>query len=81
MELVRSRRGAPGRPLPSEVLARAGWPDEALTPSQGKNRLRVGLSTLRRLGLEKVLETRAGGYVLAASCAVHVTDESPSPAS
>ena len=63
--LAARRRDAPGAPLSADELIAAGWPGERLTGSSGPNRLKVALSTLRKLGLRDVIRLGEGGYFLA----------------
>lgn len=46
----------------SELQA-AGWPDERVLPEAGAHRVRVAVSTLRKLGLGPHLLTRGTGYL------------------
>lgn len=71
--LARARRSAPGEPVPVEELIRAGWPGEQILPEAALNRARVGLATLRKLGLSAVLLTAAGGYLLDPAVAISST--------
>jgi len=54
----------PGLEVPREALIAAGWPGERLLPDAAGNRLRVGLSTLRSLGLGDLIERTEHGYRL-----------------
>ena len=54
------RRGA----LTWEDLLAAGWPGEKVIASAAAHRVRVAISTLRKLGLKDVLETVDAGYAL-----------------
>jgi hypothetical protein len=54
----------PGSPVPSDALIAAGWPDERVLPDAAAHRLRVGISTLRKLGLRDLLETVGDAYRL-----------------
>jgi hypothetical protein len=51
-------------PLPPSALIAAGWPGERIQKHAAANRLRVGLHTLRRLGLNELLLTQPDGYQL-----------------
>jgi len=43
----------------------AGWPDEErISLESARNRLKVAVSTLRKSGLEPILQTHAKGYLL-----------------
>ncbi|MCU0671396.1 MAG: hypothetical protein MUE69_01255 [Myxococcota bacterium] len=50
--------------LPWDALLAAGWPGERVSAEAGMQRVRVAVSTLRKLGLAAVLETVEGGYRL-----------------
>lgn len=62
--LAEARRQAPGKALDAATLVQAAWPDERLLASAASTRLRVAISTLRKLGLRDVLLTRNEGYLL-----------------
>src|SRR5690606_1742568 len=64
MRLVEMRRDAPGTLLTVEDALAAGWPGEVLARKAAANRVRVAVSTLRKLGLKRVLLTRGDGYLL-----------------
>lgn len=53
-----------GDPLPWDALLAAGWSDERVGAEAGMQRVRVAVSTLRKLGLALVIETVEGGYRL-----------------
>lgn len=59
--LVEHRQSAPGEVLSAQALFDAGWPGEHLARS-GMMRLYVAINTLRKMGLEDVLETAGDGY-------------------
>jgi len=61
--LAAARRERPPRPLSSHDLVEAGWPGEATTGASGLNRVKVSLSTLRKLGLRDVLVRVDDGYL------------------
>lgn len=52
-------------PLAWDDLLAAGWPDERVMAASGAHRVRVAVSTLRKLGLKDVLLTHETGYALA----------------
>ncbi|MCB9598387.1 MAG: AAA family ATPase [Sandaracinaceae bacterium] len=62
--LVAARRETPPRALDAEALLEAGWPGETMTGASGLNRVKVSLSTLRKLGLRAVLVRVEDGYLL-----------------
>lgn len=63
-ELSLRRILEPGIPAAVDALIAAAWPDERLRGDSGAHRLRVALSTLRRLGLRDAIVTLGDGYVL-----------------
>lgn len=63
--LIVLRESTPGEPLPIEAAIDAGWPGERMTGDSANNRLKVALSTLRKLGLRELLVRHdSGGYLL-----------------
>jgi hypothetical protein len=63
--LARERAERPGAPLAWDALLSAAWPGERVLAVAGAHRVRVAVSTLRKLGLKEVLCTREEGYLLA----------------
>lgn len=61
--LSEQRLENPGVPIPWDGLLEAGWPGERVIPSAGAHRVRVAVSTLRKLGLRSVLCTVDEGYL------------------
>lgn len=62
--LVEARRRTPGRVLSRAELFAFGWPQErALLKAQG-TRVRVALSTLRKMGLRELIVSRDDGWLL-----------------
>ena len=57
-----------------QELQAAGWPDQRLLPEAGAHRVRVAISTLRKLGLGDLLETRSEGYCLGETLPLRVVD-------
>jgi hypothetical protein len=53
-----------GAALPWDALLAAGWPGERVSGEAGMQRVRVAVSTLRKLGLAAAIETVEGGYRL-----------------
>ena len=62
--LVDAAREAPDELVPREQLIARIWPGERIVPRAALNRLRVTVASLRKLGLDEVLLTRRGGYLL-----------------
>ncbi len=56
------RAHAEGVALDSHDLLELGWPGESVNVQSGLNRVKVALSTLRKLGLREVLVRGEGGY-------------------
>ena len=55
---------APGHGLGVQSLIDCGWPGERVLVDAAATRVRVAVSTLRRLGLRSVIVTRDDGYLL-----------------
>ncbi len=53
----------PGVPLSADTLFERGWPAQTILPEAASKRLRVAISTLRKMGLRPVLLTRDNGYL------------------
>ncbi|MCB9586002.1 MAG: tetratricopeptide repeat protein [Polyangiaceae bacterium] len=62
--LIEQRLTGPGVSLSQDQLIEAGWPGERMTPFAAQNRLKVALSTLRKLGLRELLLRDEQGYLL-----------------
>ena len=62
--LAERRLSTPGLPVPAPELVGAGWPNERIADRAARNRLRVALATLRKVGLRDVLVTKDGGYMI-----------------
>jgi tetratricopeptide (TPR) repeat protein len=65
--LLRNSLETPGEGAPWETLFAEGWPGERVQRQAGKNRVQVAIRTLRREGLEPVLLTVEGAYLLDAA--------------
>jgi predicted ATPase len=76
LALVRQRLERPGVALRQGALLSAGWPGERVLAEAGSKRVRVAVSTLRRLGLEGVVVTRDDGYLIDAKVSVRLEEES-----
>jgi predicted ATPase len=55
-------------------LAGAGWPGERIVAAAAANRVRVALSTLRRMGLADLIERVEGGWRLGADQQVQIAE-------
>jgi tetratricopeptide (TPR) repeat protein len=64
LKLVAHREEEPGEALDVEQLFSAVWPGERILERAKKNRVYVSVATLRRLGLDSLLDTRGDGYLL-----------------
>lgn len=62
--LVQEAVQRPGAPLSVDDLLGHGWPGEAPRGQTGRARVYVAISTLRKLGLERVLRKQDDGYLL-----------------
>ncbi|HTJ85252.1 MAG TPA: hypothetical protein VL400_26225 [Polyangiaceae bacterium] len=62
--LAHHRLAAPGRCVPLETLGLAGWPGETASPASVAQRVRVATASLRKLGLQRVILTLPGGYLI-----------------
>lgn len=69
--LVERRLETPGVPLSFEVLIEAGWPGERVLMLPAQNRVRVAVTTLRNMGLRRVLIFREGGHLLDPEVPIH----------
>jgi hypothetical protein len=59
---------APGASLDASALFSAAWPGERAIASAAAHRVRVGIATLRKLGLRDLVVTTPAGYALSANC-------------
>lgn len=62
--LARRREERPGEPASVVELVEAGWPGERILAAAGAERVYAAVATLRRLGLQGVIQQKAGGYLL-----------------
>ncbi|MDC3989051.1 ATP-binding protein [Polyangium jinanense] len=62
--LLRQREERPGEAATVAALVEAGWPGERILASAGTERVYAAVATLRRLGLQGVIQQKAGGYLL-----------------
>jgi hypothetical protein len=72
--LRRERLDNPGEGVALTTLLAAGWPGERVLPKAGASRVYVALSTLRRLGLRRILLSRRGAYLLDPTVRVELAD-------
>ena len=70
--LLAERAAGAGNAVSSDRLMDAGWPGEHIDPLAAANRLHVGLTTLRNLGLRELLVRDESGYRIAPEAAVIV---------
>jgi len=75
LRLVEQHRDAAGRGMDLDDLFRAGWPDERVVRTAAANRVRVAVTTLRKLGLRDYLITHSDGYLLDPECRVAIRDD------
>jgi predicted ATPase len=62
--LAEQRVAAPGVALSQDALSALGWPGEKMTADAATNRMKVALSTLRKLGLRALIQRTEAGYLL-----------------
>jgi len=65
----------PGRPVGADVLIREAWPDERILQRAASSRLRVALSTLRKMGLGAALQRRPDGYLIHPALSLRLVEE------
>lgn len=75
LELVQQRLLAPGQPVTRDRLISAGWPGEVIRADAAKNRLKVSISSLRKLGLKELVLHDGEGYLIDASVPLVVISE------
>ncbi|MFO0587501.1 MAG: hypothetical protein U0441_08175 [Polyangiaceae bacterium] len=63
--LADERIARPGAALGWDALLAAAWPGERVLPEAAAHRVRVAISTLRKMGLRDLLRTSEDGYLLA----------------
>lgn len=63
--LALERERASTTSLAWDALLEAGWPGEKMRADAGAHRVRVAISTLRKMGLADALRTNETGYLLA----------------
>ena len=62
--LARQRMDQPGDALDVDQIFNGVWPGERALERARKNRVYVSIATLRKMGLDEVLQTRGDGYLL-----------------
>jgi len=62
--LAEQRMTLPGVPLSQDELLAYAWPGERMTADAAANRMKVALSTLRKLGLRSLIQRTDEGYLL-----------------
>ncbi|MFW5739789.1 MAG: hypothetical protein ACOC1F_05425, partial [Myxococcota bacterium] len=72
--LVQARCEERDEALSWDALQKAGWPGERIMATAGAHRVRVGISTLRKLGLRDAVQTTPDGYKLSSALAVVYVD-------
>jgi predicted ATPase len=77
--LVAARQADPGGAVSWSDLLEAAWPGERILAEAGVHRVRVALSTLRKLGLRDLLITTADGYALDRACPLFRVEEPLAP--
>ncbi len=65
LRMLEARRDEPGVELDVDALFAAGWPGQTAVPRAARDRVYHAVATLRRLGLEPVLERGEHGWRLA----------------
>ena len=75
LALVERRLARAGEASAWEAMLAAGWPGERVLAAAAATRVRVAISTLRRLGLAGILLTRDDGYLLDPRAQVREADE------
>ena len=63
-ELCRARETDPTEVRDVNQLFEAGWPGQRVKAGSAAHRVHVAIASLRKLGLDSVLETRGDGYAL-----------------
>lgn len=72
--LASARVERPNEPVPVDALIEQAWPGERMKYDSALNRLKVALSTLRKLGLSDLIARRDDGYLLDPSVVVAWSD-------
>lgn len=72
--LARAQIEHPAAVLSVDDLLSAGWPGQRVQPEAAATRVRVAIATLRKLGLQELLLTRDGGYLLDPDEPLHIDE-------
>jgi tetratricopeptide (TPR) repeat protein len=64
VRLAEHRLVHPKQTIPWEALVEAGWPGERILPAAARNRLKVAMGSLRKLGLRELIVFDGNGYYL-----------------
>lgn len=70
--LAHTRAETPGRSMSSSELFEVGWPGEQIRRSAAGNRVRVAISTLRKMGLRDHLISRDDGWLLSPELEIEI---------
>ncbi|MEL7371834.1 MAG: helix-turn-helix domain-containing protein [Myxococcota bacterium] len=70
--LAHHRVQHPGEPIKADALFAVGWPDERIEQRSARNRLKVAMSTLRKMGFGATLLGDRDGYRLKQEIPVEV---------
>jgi hypothetical protein len=62
--LVDRRISSPGAPLTLDDVLEACWPGEKMSATAAQNRVKVALSTLRKMGLRDLIQHHPDGWML-----------------
>ena len=62
--LARKHEEEPGEALDVWELFEGVWPGERILERARRNRVYVSIATLRKAGLDEVLDTRGDGYLI-----------------
>ena len=68
---------AGGRVLSMDELFDTAWPDDAATPESAAQRVYTAIWTLRKMGLDELLERRSEGYLIRAAVRLVWVDDVP----
>ena len=72
--LAHHRVQHPGEALNADALFAVGWPGERIEPRSARNRLKVAMSTLRKMGFGATLVGDREGYRLKRDIPVEVVE-------